>query len=85
MLFRSFKSTIDIIGTDRQGLLADVSVALSNMRVPIHTLMAREAKNNHTHIQVTIGIGDLEQLRSIMPNLKKINGVISVQRSNQPV
>lgn len=81
----SFKSTIDIIGSDRQGLLADVSVALSNMRVPIHTLMAREAKNNHTHIQVTIGIGDLEQLRGIMSSLKKISGVLSVQRSNQPV
>ena len=74
----------DIIGSDRQGLLADVSVALSNMRIPIHTLMAREAKDNHSHIQVTIGISDLEQLRGIMSNLKKISGVITVQRSNQP-
>ena len=80
----TFKSTIDIIGSDRQGLLADVSVALSNMRIPIHTLMAREAKDNHSHIQVTIGISDLEQLRGIMSNLKKIGGVITVQRSNQP-
>ena len=80
----TFKSTIDIIGSDRQGLLADVSVALSNMRVPILTLMAREAKDNHSHIQVTIGISDLEQLRGIMSNLKKIGGVITVQRSNQP-
>ena len=80
----SFKSTIDIIGSDRQGLLADVSVALSNMRVPIHTLMAREGKDNRSHIQVTIGIGDLEQLRGIMSNLRKIDGVITVQRSNQP-
>ncbi len=54
------------------------------MRVPIHTLMAREAKDNHSHIQVTIGISDLEQLRGIMSNLKKIGGVITVQRSNQP-
>ena len=80
----TFKSTIDIIGSDRQGLLADVSVALSNMRVPIHTLMARETKDNQSHIQVTIGISDLEQLRGIMSNLKKISGVVSIQRSNQP-
>ena len=80
----TFKSTIDIIGSDRQGLLADVSVTLSNMRVPIHTFMARETKDNHSHIQVTIGISDLEQLRSIMSSLRKISGVVSVQRSNQP-
>ena len=54
------------------------------MRVPIHTLMAREGKDNRSHIQVTIGIGDLEQLRGIMSNLRKIDGVITVQRSNQP-
>ncbi len=80
----TFKSTIDIIGSDRQGLLADVIVTLSNMRVPIHTFMARETKDNHSHIQVTIGISDLEQLRSIMSSLRKISGVVSVQRSNQP-
>ena len=80
----TFKSTIDIIGSDRQGLLADVSVTLSNMRVPIHTFMARETKDNHSHIQLTIGISDLEQLRSIMSSLRKISGVVSVQRSNQP-
>ena len=46
--------------------------------------MAREGKDNRSHIQVTIGIGDLEQLRGIMSNLRKIDGVITVQRSNQP-
>ena len=80
----SFKASVDIIGEDRQGILADISVALSNMRVPIHTLMAREGKDGHSHIQVTISIGDLEQLRGIMSSLRKIDGVITVQRSNQP-
>ena len=80
----SFKASVDLIGEDRQGILADISVALSNMRVPIHTLMAREGKDGHSHIQVTIGIGDLEQLRGIMSSLRKIDGVITVQRSNQP-
>jgi guanosine-3',5'-bis(diphosphate) 3'-pyrophosphohydrolase len=81
----TFKASVDIIGGDRQGILADVSVALSNMRVPIHTLMAREGKDGHSHIQVTIGISDLEQLRGIMSSLRKIEGVITVQRSNQSI
>ncbi len=75
-----FKSTIEIIGEDRSGFLADVSIALSNVKVPIHTLLAREIKNNHSSIQATISIKDLEQLNSIMATLRRINGVTSVNR-----
>ncbi len=75
-----FKSTIEIIGEDRPGFLADVSIALSNAKVSIHTLLAREIKNNHSSIQATISIKDLEQLNSVMATLRRINGVTSVNR-----
>ena len=39
-----FKSTIEIVTDDRIGALADISVALSTMRISISTLMAREVK-----------------------------------------
>ena len=79
----TFKSTIEIIGSERPGMLADVSIALSNMRVSIHTLLAREMKNNHSSIQITIGIHDLDQLRSIISVLNKIKGVITIERIGQ--
>ena len=79
----TFKSTIEIIGADRPGLLADVSVALSNMRVPIHTLLARELKDHMSSIQVTIGTSGLDQLRSIISTLRKINGIHSIERTGQ--
>ncbi|MEG1778010.1 MAG: TGS domain-containing protein, partial [Angelakisella sp.] len=77
----TFKSTIEIIGSDRQGLIADVSIALSNMRLPIHTLLAREMKDHLSSIQVTIGISDLNELHSIIASLRKISGVVSVERT----
>ena len=79
----TFKTTIELIGDDRPGILADVSIALSNMRVPIHTLIAKELKDHQSSIQVTIGITGLEQLNSITANLKKIPGVQSVRRTTQ--
>ena len=79
----TFKSTIEIIGNERPGLLADVSIALSNMRVSIHTLLAREMKNNFSSIQITIGIHDLDQLRSIISVLNKIKGIVSIERIGQ--
>ena len=62
----SFKSTIDILASDRNSLLADVSITLSNMHVPIHALMAKELKDNQTSIQITLGISDLDQLRTCL-------------------
>ena len=79
----TFKTTIEIIGSDRQGILADVSIALSNMHVPIHTLIAKELKNEQSSIQVTIGIGDLNQLNFIIGNLKNIPGVNIIRRTSQ--
>ncbi|MDD6034046.1 MAG: bifunctional (p)ppGpp synthetase/guanosine-3',5'-bis(diphosphate) 3'-pyrophosphohydrolase, partial [Oscillospiraceae bacterium] len=49
-----FRSTLEIIAHDRTMLLADVSVALSNMRVPIHEVNARELKNGNAAITVTV-------------------------------
>ena len=78
-----FKSSIVIYGNDRSGLLADVSIAIANMRVPLHALNARETKDKQSVIQVTIGITSLDQLNNIISTFQKISGVISVERSNQ--
>lgn len=78
-----FKSSVEIYANDRSGLLADVSIAIANMRIPLHALNAREARENHVSIQITLGITHLEQLNQIIGTFQKINGVISVQRANQ--
>ena len=77
----TFKSTLDILASDRIGILADVSVQLGNMRVPIHSVIAKELKTGQTSIQVSIGISDLNQLQTIITNLSRIPGVSSVKRA----
>ena len=77
----TFKSTLDILASDRIGILADVSVQLGNMRVPIHSVIAKELKTGQTSIQVSIGISDLNQLQTIINNLSRIPGVSSVKRA----
>lgn len=80
---KGFKSTLDIVGTNRTGLLADVTIVLANFRVPLHEVNARELKNQNSNIVVTIGIQDVEQLRNIIDKLKKVEGVITVERSGK--
>ncbi len=79
----TFKSSIEILADERNGLLADISIILSNMHVPIHSLLARELKDGRSMVQITLGISDLEQLNNIISNLRKIEGVTSVERANQ--
>ena len=78
-----FKSTIEIVTDDRIGVLADISVSLSNMRISINTLMAREAKSGQNVVTVTFTVSDKEQLNFIIGALRKIPGVVSVSRSTQ--
>ncbi len=79
----SFQATIEIIGVERTGLLADISIALGNMRVAIHTLLARQLNSDNAMIQVTISIQDVAQLQNIISVLQKINGVDKVHRIGQ--
>jgi len=78
-----FKSTVDIYGKDRPGLLVDVSIALNNMHVPIYSLIAREQPEDTTAIQITFGISNVDQLNYIIKILCRINGVTRVERTVQ--
>ncbi|HIY09236.1 MAG TPA: bifunctional (p)ppGpp synthetase/guanosine-3',5'-bis(diphosphate) 3'-pyrophosphohydrolase [Firmicutes bacterium] len=77
----TFKSTIEIYAEDRQNLIVDVGMAVSNMRLSIHSLNARELKDNHVDIQLTVSVADLDQLNYLLTNLRKLPGVLRVQRT----
>lgn len=78
-----FKSSIELLARDRGLLLAEVSITLNNMHVPLHALQARELKDGMTSVTLTLGTVNVEQLTNIMSNLRKIDGVVEVKRANQ--
>ena len=80
---KGFRSTLDIVAADRTALLADVSLVIANFRVPLHELNARELKNGNANIVATIGIQSVDQLNNIIKNIRKIEGVISVERAGK--
>ena len=76
----TYKATLDIVSNDRNGLLADISSVLAGIRIPIHEISARELKNGNANMVITIGIAGTEQLSGVITKLKKIKGVITVDR-----
>ncbi len=76
----TFQSSIEVIGSNRSGLLAELSILLSNMRISLHSFMAKELKDGRLSFNITMAISDLNQLNYVLLQIKKIPGVIKVDR-----
>ena len=79
----SFTSTIQAMFIDRDGIVVDVMTAVNNMRVPIHSISAREVKGGNCVITATISAESVEHLHSIISRIEKIPGAYNVERINQ--
>ena len=76
----SYKAGVEILALDRNDLLKDVLNALSDMRVPIYTMNARQV-DNYGIVNLTIGINNTEHLDRVVARLGKIRDVLKVTRS----
>ena len=78
-----FRTTLDVVAYDRIGLLADISNVLAAIKIPMHEAVARELKNGNANVIVTISVAGKEQLDNVIGRLKKIDSVISVDRTGK--
>ncbi|NLN41686.1 MAG: bifunctional (p)ppGpp synthetase/guanosine-3',5'-bis(diphosphate) 3'-pyrophosphohydrolase [Clostridiales bacterium] len=76
----SFSSEIQILARDRQMLLADITKAMSDMKINVTAVNARTTKNKQVVINIMIEINDIEQLRKVIKQLKKIDDVSDAYR-----
>ncbi len=75
-----FQTSMEIIGVDRTGFLADVSNQLSAMHIMIRTLNCRELPDGMAIINVTIDVTDTGHLKTVIARLNTISGITSVIR-----
>ncbi len=74
---------LTLFTADRQGLLAEVTSAISDVHSNIQNIEARTG-DNQALIDVTLDIVDMQHLETIVSSLKKIEGVYQVERVMQP-
>ena len=79
----SFTSTLQAMFINREGVVVDVMNAVNNMRVPVHSISAREIKGGNCSVVVTVSAESVEHLRSIIAKIEKIPGAFHVERINQ--
>ncbi len=78
-----FTSTLKAVAIDRDGILIEVMNALNNMRVPIHSISARQTKDGNCVIIMTISAESVEHLRSIIARIEKVPKIFNVERITQ--
>jgi len=79
-----FSVRLAITIEDRQGLLADIASAITNLKTNI-----RESRSSADHdsgqgtVEITVDIPDLEHLQRVIRSLKTIPGIQDIERINQ--
>ncbi len=79
---RDFKASLSMYCNDRKGLLADITVQLTNMHISIHMMNSRQTRDGHAVISATITVDGKEHLESIIAKLNRIGGVINIERTS---
>lgn len=77
---QSFVATLNILGDNHSGLLAEITGAISNLKVPITAAFAKIDKDNGAVISVSVEVKSTNQLEDIAKKLLTVNGVHDVHR-----
>ncbi|MEW6730912.1 MAG: bifunctional (p)ppGpp synthetase/guanosine-3',5'-bis(diphosphate) 3'-pyrophosphohydrolase [Acidobacteriota bacterium] len=81
----SYAVTFSVLTENRQGLLADLTTAISNIKTDIRDARASVAPDGHGIITITAEIYDVKHLERVMKAVKSVEGVLEVERnSNLP-
>ena len=78
---RMYLADIQIIGSDRIGLLIDISKVLTEENVPAKALNARTV-NHQALFNITIEIKSIDQLNKVIAKLNNVKGVHDIIRPN---
>ncbi len=79
----SFLASLKIIGTDRIGIVSDVSNVISSQLKVNMRSMSIKTDNGIFEGEIELYINDTKHLRHLMKKLKKVEGVVRVTRFNE--
>ncbi|MCO4772418.1 MAG: bifunctional (p)ppGpp synthetase/guanosine-3',5'-bis(diphosphate) 3'-pyrophosphohydrolase [Deltaproteobacteria bacterium] len=72
---------LEIITVDRPMMLAELSKTVGKMNVNITRAEARTTREDRGFITLEVAVSDVNQLRSVMRGIERLQGVISVSRT----
>lgn len=77
---RTYITEIQITGSDRLGIIVDISKILTDMKVPVKSLNARTTKNHEAIFNIRIEITHTYQLDELTRKVMQIPDVVEIER-----
>lgn len=77
----SYAVTLSVLTENRQGLLADLTTAISNIKTDIRDARAAIGADGHGVIDITAEIYDVKHLERVIKAVKSVGGVLGVERT----
>lgn len=77
----TYATELQIFTNNRMGLIVDISKILTDANIDIKALASRVGKNDKATITVSFDIHNKEELKDIVAKLKKISGIIDIERA----
>lgn len=78
----AYLTEIQIMAYDRQGLLAQITNVLYDMKILINSVHTKTTKDQIAIMNITIEITSKEQLEQVVKKLSRLGGVFEVTRNN---
>ena len=76
----SYPTTLEVVCKDRQGLLLDISAALSTTNTFVLGINSRSTEDGFAIFRLEVRMRDSQQLSALMRRLDQISGVLKVNR-----
>jgi len=78
-----FNVRLAITVEDRQGILADITSAISNLKTNIRdSRSSSDSQSGKGTVEITVDIADVKHLQKVIQGLKSIRGIQEVERVN---
>ena len=75
-----YKATLQITCLSRIGLMAEIAMAVANMRVNIVNISTHDMKDGRTIVELTVNVSGVDHLKNLITKIEKIDGILSVER-----
>ncbi len=78
---KSYEASIVLNGTDRKGILSDISKACENMDINLSGVNARAGKDGTMNMTIQLEISSTHEMDRILRSLRNIDGITHVYRA----
>lgn len=76
-------SELEVIAENTEGLLADIMLTINGSKTNLYAVNAKPIKNDSVVVNIKLKINNIEDLKSVMKDIRKLKGVLEVYRTKK--